>query len=87
MEAATAQDADGDSVWRAVVSDITECKLEEEEKANLEAQNRQLQKAEGLGRMAGAIAHHFNNHLTAVMGNLELAIEALRFVSWAQPTG
>jgi hypothetical protein len=24
--------------------------------------------------MAGAIAHHFNNHLTAVMGNLELAI-------------
>jgi len=87
VEAATAQDADGDSVWRAVVSDITECKLEEEEKANLEAQNRQLQKAEGLGRMAGAIAHHFNNHLTAVMGNLELAIEALRFVSWAQPTG
>ena len=24
--------------------------------------------------MAGAIAHHFNNHLAAVMGNLELAI-------------
>lgn len=24
--------------------------------------------------MAGAIAHHFNNHLTAVMGNLEMAI-------------
>ncbi len=27
--------------------------------------------------MAGAIAHHFNNHLTAVMGNLELAIDDL----------
>jgi len=27
--------------------------------------------------MAGAIAHHFNNHLTAVMGNLELAIGGL----------
>ena len=46
----------------------------EAEKAKLEAQNRQLQKAESLGRMAGAIAHHFNNQLTAVMGNLELAI-------------
>ena len=74
VEATTAQDADGAAVWRVVVSDITESKRTEEEKAKLEAQNRQLQKAEGLGRMAGAIAHHFNNHLTAVMGNLELAI-------------
>ena len=74
VEATTAQDADGAALWRAVVSDITERKFEDEEKTKLEAQNRQLQKAEGLGRMAGAIAHHFNNHLTAVMGNLELAI-------------
>ena len=64
VEATTAQDADGAPVCRAVVSDITERKFAEEEKAKLEVQNRQLQKAEGLGRMAGAIAHHFNNHLT-----------------------
>ncbi|MDQ1336877.1 MAG: two-component system, cell cycle sensor histidine kinase and response regulator CckA, partial [Thermodesulfobacteriota bacterium] len=32
------------------------------------------QKAESLGRMAGAIAHHFNNKLGAVMGNLEMAM-------------
>ncbi|RJP88580.1 MAG: PAS domain S-box protein [Desulfobacteraceae bacterium] len=38
-----------------------------------EAKIRQLRKAEGLGRMAGAIAHHYNNLLAAVMGNLELA--------------
>jgi two-component system, cell cycle sensor histidine kinase and response regulator CckA len=74
VEATRARDDDGGSVWRAVVSDITESKRTEDEKAKLEAQNLQLQKAEGLGRMAGAIAHHFNNHLTAVMGNLELAI-------------
>ena len=74
VEATSTRDADGVSVWRAVVSDISESKRTEEEKAKLEAQNRLLQKAEGLGRMAGAIAHHFNNHLTAVMGNLELAI-------------
>ncbi len=49
-------------------------KQAEEEKAKLEIQSRQLQKAESLGRMAGAIAHHFNNQLMAVMGNLELAM-------------
>jgi PAS domain S-box-containing protein len=54
--------------------DITDRRRAEEEKENLEAQNRQLQKAESLGRMAGAIAHHFNNQLAVVMGNLELAI-------------
>jgi PAS domain S-box-containing protein len=74
VEATPAQDADGTSVCRAVVSDVTGRKIEEDEKAKREAQNRQLQKAEGLGRMAGAIAHHFNNRLAAVMGNLELAI-------------
>jgi signal transduction histidine kinase/CheY-like chemotaxis protein len=38
----------------------------------LDIQNRQLQKAESLSRMAGAIAHHFNNMIGAVIGNLEL---------------
>jgi PAS domain S-box-containing protein len=57
--------------------DITERKRAEAEKAKLEAQNRQLQKTESLGRMAGAIAHHFNNQLQAVMGNLEMAIDDL----------
>jgi nitrogen-specific signal transduction histidine kinase len=53
---------------------LTERKQVEKEKAKLEAQNRQLQKAESLGRMAGAIAHHFNNMLAVSIGNLELAI-------------
>jgi PAS domain S-box-containing protein len=58
-----------------VVHDITERKRTEAEKAQLEAQNRQLQKAESLGRMAAAIAHHFNNQLQAVMGNLEMVMD------------
>ena len=57
-----------------VERDITERKRAEADKEKLEAQNRQLQKAESLGRMAGAIAHHFNNRLAAVIGNLELAM-------------
>lgn len=31
-----------------------------------------LQKAESLGRMAAAVAHHYNNLLTVVLGSLEL---------------
>ena len=50
---------------------------ESEEKEKLEAQNRQLQKSESLSRMAGAIAHHFNNQLGVVIGNLEMAIDEL----------
>jgi PAS domain S-box-containing protein len=54
------------------LSDITDRKRIDAERARLEAENQQLQKAESLGRMAGAIAHYFNNQLGVVMGNLEL---------------
>ena len=39
-----------------------------------EAQHQQMLKAKSLIRMAGAIAHKFNNHLQAMMGNLEMGI-------------
>ena len=59
-----------------IVRDITERKLAEAERSRLETQNWQLQKSESLGRMAGAIAHNFNNQLQAVMMSLELAMSA-----------
>ncbi|MBP1625837.1 MAG: tmoS [Holophagaceae bacterium] len=55
-----------------VIRDISARKKAEFEKAELETKNRQLQKAESLGRMAGAISHHFNNKLQSVISNLEL---------------
>ena len=54
---------------------IIERKQAEADKEKLEAQNRQLQKSESLGRMAAAIAHHFNNQLGVVIGNLEMAMD------------
>ena len=63
--------------YDGLIRDITQRKRAEEEKAKLEALNRQLQKTESMGRMAGAIAHHFNNQLQAVMGNLEMAMDDL----------
>jgi two-component system cell cycle sensor histidine kinase/response regulator CckA len=72
------RDADGQPLARiGSVGDITAHKQDEAANAALEAQNRQLQKSESLGRMAGAIAHHFNNQLQGVMGNLELAMADL----------
>lgn len=44
------------------------------ERKAAEARVRQLEKAESLDRMAAAVAHHYNNQLYAVMGNLELAL-------------
>jgi signal transduction histidine kinase len=50
----------------------------EEERRRLETKLRQVEKSESLARMAGAVAHHFNNKLTAVAGHLDLAIEELQ---------
>lgn len=45
----------------------------------------QAQKLEGLGHMAGNIAHDFNNILVAILGNAELAREELSPDSPAHP--
>ncbi|MGD9975798.1 MAG: sensor histidine kinase, partial [Desulfatirhabdiaceae bacterium] len=52
---------------------ITGQKRAEAEKKALQDQLFQARKADSLGRMAGAVAHHYNNLLSVVIGNLELA--------------
>ena len=56
-----------------VMLDITKRKQAEKARLELERQVQQAQKRESLGTMAGGIAHHFNNQLMVVLGNLELA--------------
>jgi PAS domain S-box-containing protein len=68
----------GQKLIFCICRDITDRKTAEAEKRMLEARNRNLQKVESLGRMAGAIAHHFNNQLYVVTGNLEMAMADLR---------
>ena len=71
------RDTNGSPVGMVIIArDITERKQAAARQERLEAQNRQLQKAESLGRMAKAIAHHFNNQLQAVMLSLEFAMNS-----------
>jgi PAS domain S-box-containing protein len=64
----------GQKLVFSVCRDISKRKRAEEERLRLEQRIQQVEKAESLGRMAGAIAHHFNNLLGVVMGNLELGM-------------
>ncbi len=57
--------------------DITERKQAEEEHQLLAAELLQAQKMEAVGRLAGGVAHNFNNLLTAIGGYAELALARL----------
>jgi two-component system, cell cycle sensor histidine kinase and response regulator CckA len=55
--------------------DITDRKQAEVEKKKLEVQLHQAQKMESVGRLAGGVAHDFNNMLGVILGYTELAME------------
>lgn len=67
---------DGRRVKVQIAFDISERKQWELDREAAEKALHDNHKAEALQRMAGAITHHFNNQLTVIIGNLQLALEA-----------
>lgn len=65
---------DGQSlILTGTIQDITEQKRKDEENEKLEAQLQQIQKIESVGRLAGGVAHDFNNMLSVILGHVEMA--------------
>lgn len=62
------------STLLAIVRDTTERKRIRQELQTIREQLAQSQKMESIGRLAGGMAHDFNNILTVIMGNAELLI-------------
>ena len=57
-----------------ILVDITDRKLAELERARLQNELFHSQKLESVGRLAGGVAHDFNNMLAVILGGVELAL-------------
>ena len=65
----------GRKVRAVELRDITDQKQAEAKQKGLETQLAMAQKMESVGRLAGGVAHDFNNMLQATLGYTELALE------------
>jgi signal transduction histidine kinase len=57
-----------------IIRDIRALKAAEKERVHLQQQLHQAQKMDIVGRLAGGVAHDFNNFITVIMGHAELGL-------------
>ena len=64
--------------FNAYIRDLTDHKRAESARVSLESQLQQAQKMEAVGRLAGGVAHDFNNMLTVITGRAHILLSRLR---------
>jgi len=68
-------DANGETqYWEGTIVDLTDRKKAEAERESLQKQLLQAQKMESVGRLAGGVAHDFNNMMGVILGRAELSL-------------
>ncbi|MBN1601316.1 MAG: PAS domain S-box protein [Chitinispirillaceae bacterium] len=65
------------SSFVAVNRDLTKYRELQAEKDKLQEQLFQVQKMESIGRLAGGVAHDFNNMLNVIQGHAELSLQGI----------
>jgi PAS domain S-box-containing protein len=70
-------EAQGQLYLMGIGFDITERKRAQAETEKLQSQLQQAQKMESVGRLAGGVAHDFNNMLGVILGHTEMVIDEI----------
>jgi len=69
---------EGPPLIMSIIRDVSEQRRSAEALHSLEEQFRQAQRLEAVGRLAGGVAHDFNNILTAITGYAQLLLADFR---------